>query len=78
MIYDLEEKADSLNELMNHKALYRTAPATPSLLNIGATIRICQEILVSPVCRIFKCIKGSEVMTILQDKTNFPYIWIDN
>ena len=31
---DLEEKDDSLNELMNDKAVYRTAPATPGLLNI--------------------------------------------
>ena len=31
---DLEEKADSLTELMNDEAVYRTAPATPGLLNI--------------------------------------------
>ena len=33
MIYeDLEEKADSLTDLMNYLAVYRTAPATPNLL----------------------------------------------
>ena len=31
---DLEEKADSLTDLISHKAVYRTAPATPGLLNI--------------------------------------------
>ena len=35
---DLEEKADSvnelINELINHEAVYRPAPATPGLLNI--------------------------------------------
>ena len=30
----LEEKDDSLNESMSDKAVYRTAPATPGLLNI--------------------------------------------
>ena len=29
---DLEEKDDSLNQLMNDEAVYRTAPATPGLL----------------------------------------------
>ena len=29
---DLEEKDESLNELINHEAVYRTAPATPGLL----------------------------------------------
>ena len=28
-----ERKDHLLNELMNHKAVYRTAPATPGLLN---------------------------------------------
>ena len=32
---DLEEKDDLINELINHKAVYRTAPATPGLLIIG-------------------------------------------
>ena len=31
---DLEEKDDSINELMSDEAVYRTAPATPGLLNI--------------------------------------------
>ena len=31
---DLEEKADWLTDLINDKAVYRTAPATPGLLNI--------------------------------------------
>ena len=30
---DLEEKDDLPNQLMNRKAVYRTAPATPGLLN---------------------------------------------
>ena len=30
---DLEEKADSVNESMNDKAVYRTALAIPGLLN---------------------------------------------
>ena len=29
---DLEEKADGLTQWMNHKAVYRTVPATPGLL----------------------------------------------
>ena len=32
---DLEEKAHGLNEWINDKAVYRTAPATPGLLNIA-------------------------------------------
>ena len=32
---DLEEKADWINEWMSNKAVYRTAPATPGLLNIS-------------------------------------------
>ena len=31
---DLEEKDDWMNQLMNDKAVYRTAPATPGLLII--------------------------------------------
>ena len=31
---DLGEKADSISQSVNHKAVYRTAPATPGLLNI--------------------------------------------
>ena len=30
---DLEEKDDLITELINHEAVYRTAPATPGLLN---------------------------------------------
>ena len=30
----MEEKADSLNQSINNEAVYRTAPATPGLLNI--------------------------------------------
>ena len=30
----LEEKDESINELINDEAVYRTAPATPGLLNI--------------------------------------------
>ena len=30
---DLEEKDDSLNQLINHEAVSKTAPATPGLLN---------------------------------------------
>ena len=32
---DLEEKAHSANEWINHEAVYRTAPATRGLLKIG-------------------------------------------
>ena len=31
---DLEEKAHGLNQSMSDEAVYRTAPATPGLLNI--------------------------------------------
>ena len=31
---DLEEKDQSLNQLINDEAVYRTAPATPGLLNM--------------------------------------------
>ena len=34
-----------MNELINYKAVYRTAPAIPGLLNIDATIRIVREML---------------------------------
>ena len=34
---DLEEKPDSLIQLMNDEAVYRTAPATPGLLNTNQT-----------------------------------------
>ena len=30
----MEEKDDSLTDLMNDEAVFRTAPATPGLLNI--------------------------------------------
>ena len=30
----MEEKDESINHLINHKAVYRTAPATPGLLKI--------------------------------------------
>ena len=33
---DLEEKAHLLNQWINHEAVYRTAPATPGVLNILA------------------------------------------
>ena len=29
---DLEEKDESINQSINHEAVYRTAPATPGLL----------------------------------------------
>ena len=40
---DLEEKDDSITESMNDEAVYRTAPATPGLLNIcfATTSRLC-------------------------------------
>ena len=34
---DLEEKADWTTELINDKAVYRTAPATPGLLKMYST-----------------------------------------
>ena len=33
---DLEEKDEWINQLINHEAVYRTAPATPGLLNISS------------------------------------------
>ena len=36
---DLEEKNQWLNELMNDKAVYRTAPATPGLSNRTFSIK---------------------------------------
>ena len=46
---DLEEKDRSLNELINDEAVYRTAPATPGLLNSLNTplpdVLPCPEIL---------------------------------
>ena len=46
---DLEEKAHWLRELISHKAVYRTAPATPGLLNtyIPNTVNPKQEELES-------------------------------
>ena len=35
---DLEEKDDSINELINEEAVYRTAPATPGLLKICSAL----------------------------------------
>ena len=37
---DLEEKDDSLNQLINDEAVYKTALATPGLLNMSCT---CME-----------------------------------
>ena len=34
MFQGFEEKVDSINEIINHKGVCRTAPATPCLLNI--------------------------------------------
>ena len=34
---DLEEKADSVTQLINDEAVLRTAPATPGLLKIECT-----------------------------------------
>ena len=40
----MEEKADSLNQLMNDKAVYRTSPATPGLLKKYAkVIQVMQQ-----------------------------------
>ena len=33
-----ERITQSMNELMNHESVYRTAPATPGLLNRGTTL----------------------------------------
>ena len=63
----MEEKADiltySLNQLFNDKAVYRTAPATPGLLNVLKTNcnsvqkrvkNILSRILLCLVFKIFK------------------------
>ena len=39
---DLEEKDDSLNQSISDEAVYRTAPATPGLLNIGKCLKPIQ------------------------------------
>ena len=36
----MEEKDDSLNEWINDEAVYRTAPATPGLLNMFLNIKM--------------------------------------
>ena len=38
---DWEEKGELLNELINHEAVYRTAPATPGLLITGLKCICC-------------------------------------
>ena len=47
---DLEEKAHGINQWINHKAVYRTAPATPGLLIIVVLqlllIQLCYTLLV--------------------------------
>ena len=35
---DLEEKDESANQWINDEAVYRTAPATPGLLNTGCDV----------------------------------------
>jgi hypothetical protein len=47
---DLEEKAHGINQWINHKAVYQTAPATPGLLIIVVLqlllIQLCYTLLV--------------------------------